>query len=190
MIVPKDGRLIVDVSADRASFSWLPPKGDKWSYGSMFWLFGAMFALVYFVPGEFVERPFGFLLTSAILFGVGILAFWLGSRAKTTITAFQDGIAVKRVPFTKWRSKTFESKPVQFYLSAGLAGQSSVRYGRALCLIGHDGVSHTLVTGLNQTMASQLWYELQEFYELEDLEVLGELNHQHFTDFRRSSRSD
>lgn len=187
MIIPKDAQITADIRPEEAIFSWAPPKWDKYAYASFFWFLGLTLIPTSMVPKDFPPKPD----TTSLFIGIGCVAlgtlfFWLGSISRTTLRATNDQIEVIRVPFRTWRSKQFASSPIQFYVVAAPSSSGTGMNCRAICMVGKDGISRELVRGLSQTMASQIWYELQEFFELEDLEVLGEIGHQQFTEFRRT----
>lgn len=179
MLVPKDPDLAVNSTEDSLEFSWKPDKSGPVMFALFPLIFGLLFIGVSFAPNQRPPTPERFsLITGSTLCALAIAIYFYARTFSLCILARKTELHLILKPHAKRRSLKFIAPPLQFYLSGdGVTNRGTISTGLLLNMIGLDGISHRLVSIASRTMANQIWHDLQVFYRLEDLEVLGEVGH-------------
>ena len=108
---------------------------------------------------------------------------------RSVLKAERSQVFVTHGPLPFTRNRTHVGGVKQFYLKAVTQTSSSMA-GAALYLIDDEDMDVYLVkTFPSRTAALQVWAELQSFYNLDDLPVLGEIPHSSVVDQRERQRS-
>lgn len=113
----------------------------------------------------------------AVLLGAAAFFVWWGKVSTFRIIATPTEVRREFSPCSTLRTKSIPTPVKQFFLKGSrntVSGQPSAR----LHAVSADDLFHDLSCEFpDTTMARQVWADLQAFYDLEDIEVLGEMEH-------------
>lgn len=176
MIIPKHRGLNVEATPDRLVLSWRQPRETRHVWPILFGGGGVLLIFPLFLPGPHPSAK-EMMVMGGVLFGAAVFSIWWAKVSTYRIIATRTGVQRVFSPFSNLRTKTIPTPIKQFFLKASLNPRSGQPCA-CLHAILEDDVSQDLKCEFpDTTMARQVWADLQAFYDLEDIEVLGEMEH-------------